>query len=126
MLNVLASFSEFERDLAASRIAESRAHLKAHGRRIAGATPFGYFADRHTKQLVVCDEEAAAVARMFRWADAGVTPAVIASFGLTTKEQAGFVKEAVRSVVYDADSRMLKINRIEPPGNGGGAARRSD
>ena len=80
MLNVLASFSEFERDLAASRIAESRAHLKAHGRRIAGATPFGYFADRHTKQLVVCDEEAAAVARMFQWADAGVTPAVIASF----------------------------------------------
>jgi site-specific DNA recombinase len=33
MLNILASFSEFERDLAASRIAESRAHLKAHGRR---------------------------------------------------------------------------------------------
>ena len=80
MLNVLASFSEFERDLAATRIAESRAHLKAHGRRIAGATPFGYFADRHTKQLVVCVEEAAAVARMFQWADAGVTPAVIASF----------------------------------------------
>ena len=80
MLNVLASFSEFERDLAATRIAASRAHLKAHGRRTAGATPFGYFADRHTKQLVVCDEEAAAVGRMFQWADAGVTPAVIASF----------------------------------------------
>ena len=46
--------------------------------------------------------------------------------GLTTKEQADVVKEAVRSVVYDADSRMLKINRIEPPDNGGGAARRSD
>jgi hypothetical protein len=32
-------------------------------------------------------------------------------------------------VVYDAESCMLKINRIEPPGNGGGAggaARRSD
>jgi DNA invertase Pin-like site-specific DNA recombinase len=268
MLNVLALFSEFERDLAATRIAESHAHLKAHGRRIAGATPFGYFADRHTKQLVVCDEEAAAVARMFQWADAGVTPAVIASFanalrwitgagnpwtarqvlsiltnhtyaglvvhgfafrdgchqalvdrelyhrvqnliigrrtgvpgrrggratfqwvlrgillcgkcdrpmsthtvrfgpvvrcyyrcrstaggrepckgvmisagevesavlaeigaakGLTTKEQAGVVKEAVRSVVYDADSRMLKINRIESLVNGGGAARGSD
>jgi DNA invertase Pin-like site-specific DNA recombinase len=55
MLNVLGSFAEFERDLAASRIAEARAHLKAHGRRIAGATPFGYSADRHTKQLVVCD-----------------------------------------------------------------------
>ena len=79
MLNILASFSEFERDLAASRIAESRAYLKAHGRRIAGATPFGYSADRHTKQLVVCEEEAEAVLRMFKWADAGVTPSVIAS-----------------------------------------------
>ena len=78
MLNILASFSEFERDLTASRIAEARAHLKAHGRRIAGATPFGYSADRHTKQLVVCEEEAAAVVRMFRWADAGVTPSAIA------------------------------------------------
>ncbi len=79
MLNILASFSEFERDLTASRIAEARAHLKAHGRRIAGATPFGYSADRHTKQLVVCEEEAAAVIRMFKWAEAGVTPSVIAS-----------------------------------------------
>jgi site-specific DNA recombinase len=80
MLNVLGSFAEFERDLAASRIAEARAHLKAHGRRIAGATPFGYSADRHTKQLVVCDEEAQAVVRMFRWAASGITPSVIASY----------------------------------------------
>jgi site-specific DNA recombinase len=80
MLSVLASFAEFERDLAASRIAEGRAHLKAHGRRIAGAIPFGYAADRHTKQLVVCDEEADAVARMFRWAEAGVAPSVIAGY----------------------------------------------
>ena len=63
MLNVLASFAEFERDLAASRIAEARDHDKAHGRRIAGAVPFGYAADRHTKQLVVCDEEAQAAVR---------------------------------------------------------------
>jgi site-specific DNA recombinase len=80
MLNVLASFAEFERDLAASRIAEARDHLKAHGRRIAGAVPFGYAADRHTKQLVVCDEEAQAVVRMFRWAESGVTPSAIAGY----------------------------------------------
>ena len=35
--------------------------------------------------------------------------------GLTAKEQAGVVKEAVRSVVYDAASRMLKVDRIKPP-----------
>lgn len=80
MLNILASFAEFERDLAASRIAEVRAHLKAHGRRIAGAVRFGYAADPHTKQLVICDEEAQAIVRMFRWAASGVTPSVIASY----------------------------------------------
>ncbi len=66
MLTVLASFAEFERDLAASRIAEGRARLKAHGRRIAGAVPFGYEADPRTKQLGVCNEEAQAVIRMFQ------------------------------------------------------------
>jgi hypothetical protein len=58
--------------------------------------------------------------------ESAVLAEIGAGKGLTTKEQAGFVKEAVRSVVYDADSRMLKINRIESPVNGGGAARRSD
>ncbi len=80
MLSILASFAEFERDLAASRIAEARAHLKGHGRRIAGAVPFGYEDDRHTKQLIVSDEEAQTVVRMFRWAEAGVTPSVIAGY----------------------------------------------
>jgi len=80
MLNILGSFAEFERDLAASGIAEARAHLKAHGRRSAGATPFGYSADPHTKQLVVCDEEASAVVRMFQWAAQGIAPSVIASY----------------------------------------------
>jgi hypothetical protein len=35
--------------------------------------------------------------------------------GLTTNEQAGVVRGAVRSVVYDAASRMLKVDRIKPP-----------
>ncbi len=81
MLNILASFSEFERDLAATRIAESRAHLKSHGRRIAGATPFGYNADPRTKQLVVCAEKAEAIRRMFTLADQGLPPSAIAAFG---------------------------------------------
>ena len=80
MLNILASFSEFERDLTASRIAESRANLKAHGRRIAGATPFGYFAYPLTKQLVVCEEEAEAIVRMFTLADRGLPPSAIANY----------------------------------------------
>ena len=57
MLNVLASFAEFEREMTSSRIAEARAYLKANGRRIAGAVPFGYAADPRTKQLVVVPGE---------------------------------------------------------------------
>ena len=72
MLNILASFSEFRTRPAASRIAESRANLNAHGRRIAGAAPFGYFADPRTKQLVVCEEKAKVIVRMFTLADRGV------------------------------------------------------
>lgn len=62
---MLASFAEFEREMTASRIAETRAYLKANGRRIAGVVPFGYSADPRTKQLVVIPEEADVVRRMF-------------------------------------------------------------
>jgi len=48
--HVLAAFAEFERDMIATRIAESRAYLKKHGRRLAGPVPFGYDADPQTKQ----------------------------------------------------------------------------
>jgi site-specific DNA recombinase len=80
MLSILASFAEFERDMAASRIAEARAHLKSKGRRVAGAVPFGCSADPHTKQLVVCAKDADIVVRMFGWARDGVAPANIAAF----------------------------------------------
>jgi site-specific DNA recombinase len=80
MLSILASFAEFERDMMATRMAESRDYLKSHGRRVAGAVPFGYQADPHTKQLVVCQEEAAAVVRLFELAAKGVPPSVIATY----------------------------------------------
>jgi DNA invertase Pin-like site-specific DNA recombinase len=48
MLNILSAFAEFERDIIASRIRDTRAGLVARGRRIAGVTPFGYTGDRRT------------------------------------------------------------------------------
>ena len=62
----------------ASRIAESRTRLKARGRRIAGAVPFGYEADSRTKQFFPSSSEAAVVKWMFDQAAAGKTPAEIA------------------------------------------------
>lgn len=52
MLNIMASFGEFERELISARIADSRARLKARRLRFAGGVPFGYDSDERTKQLV--------------------------------------------------------------------------
>lgn len=79
MLSVLASFAEFEREMTATRIAETRAYLKSKGRRIAEAVPFGYTADPRTKELVVVPEEAEIVSTMFLWAAAKVRPSTIAA-----------------------------------------------
>ncbi|MCC6392599.1 MAG: recombinase family protein [Bryobacterales bacterium] len=93
VLNILASFAEFEREMIASRIAEARVALKARGRRIAGAVPYGYDADPGTKQLVPNESESAVVKWMFEEAAAGKLPAEIAQAanerGWRTKITAG-------------------------------------
>lgn len=78
MLNILASFAEFEREMIASRIADTRALLKQRHLRFAGGVPFGYDADRRTKQLMPNEEESAVVKWMFAEAAAGRKPADIA------------------------------------------------
>jgi DNA invertase Pin-like site-specific DNA recombinase len=79
MLNILASFAEFEREMIAARIADTRARLKQRHLRFAGGVPFGYDAARHSKQLVPNIEESAIVKWMFAEAVAGKKPADIAA-----------------------------------------------
>lgn len=79
MLNIMASFAEFEREMIAARIADSRARLKARGLRFAGGVPFGYTSDSCTKQLVPNEKESAVVRRMFSEAATGKRPSEIAS-----------------------------------------------
>jgi site-specific DNA recombinase len=69
--HVLAAFAEFERDMIATRIAESRAYLKKHGRRLAGKVPYGYDAAPETRQLVPNSTEAPRVVEIFRRAADG-------------------------------------------------------
>ena len=78
VLNILASFAEFEREMIASRIAEARVSLKVRGQRIAGAVPYGYDADPQTKQLVPNESESAIVKWMFEQGSTGRCPAEIA------------------------------------------------
>ncbi len=74
VLNLMTSFAEFEREMISSRIAESRAYLRGHGRRLAGRVPYGFDADPRTKQLVVNRAEAERVEAMFKMAAEGITP----------------------------------------------------
>jgi len=76
--HILASFAEFEREMIASRIAETRAYQKRHGRRLAGPPPYGYDADSETKQLVPNRAEARRVRAIFRRAARGQSPVEIA------------------------------------------------
>jgi len=76
--HVLAAFAEFERDMIAERIADTRAYLKKHGRRLAGKVPYGYDADPETRQLVPNRVEARRVRAIFRRAARGELPSRIA------------------------------------------------
>ena len=78
MLNIISAFAEFERDIIASRIWDSRAGLIARGRRIAGVTPFGYTRDKSTKQLTPVESEAHVVREIFRWVAEGMLPREVA------------------------------------------------
>ena len=77
LLNLLSSFAEFELELIASRISDRRAGLISRGRRIAGRTPYGYTADRETKQLIPKPEEAAIVRELFDLIASGIPPSKV-------------------------------------------------
>lgn len=91
LLNLMASFAEFEQQMTRERLADARAALKRHGRRIAGVVPYGYKADPVTRQLVVVKAEARRVRQMFELAADGKTPAEIAAIanhhGWRTKQR---------------------------------------
>ena len=79
MLNRLAAFAEFARDMIADRIRDTRVRLVAQGRRIAGVVPYRYSAVVKTKQLVPIPSEAAIVLSLFELMADGVPPSAISS-----------------------------------------------
>ena len=76
--HIVASFAQFEREMMATRIAETRTYLKQHRRRLAGPAPYGYDADPITKQLVPNRVEARRVRAIFKRAANGQKPSEIA------------------------------------------------
>jgi DNA invertase Pin-like site-specific DNA recombinase len=87
LLNIMASFAEFEREMIAGRIAEARARLKWERKRLAGAVPYGYNANPRTKQFEPAPAEAEVVRWMFAEAAAGKRPSEIAGEANTNQHR---------------------------------------
>jgi len=79
LLNIMAMFAEFEREIIQSRLNDTRAALKKRGRRLAGKIPYGYDADSLTKQLIINPDEAQRVKAIFQMAADDMLPRHIAS-----------------------------------------------
>jgi len=65
-LNILLSFAQFEREVIAERIRDKIAAEKRRGKYLGGMPPLGYDVDRDRKLLLVNQEEASLVRRIFR------------------------------------------------------------
>jgi hypothetical protein len=76
--HILGSFAQFEHELIAARLADTRQYLKQRGRRLAGPPPYGYDADSKTKQLVPNKKEARRLRAIFQMAATGELPTAIA------------------------------------------------
>ncbi len=78
VLNLLATFAQFEREIIGERLRDARVSLRRRGIRNAGRVPFGYTADPLTHQLLVQPEAAQIVKRIFEMAAANAPPSAIA------------------------------------------------
>ncbi|UZR30748.1 recombinase family protein [Methylococcus mesophilus] len=87
MLNVLLSFAQFEREVTGERIRDKIAAAKRKGLWMGGVPPLGY--DVRDRQLVVNENEAAIVRRIFKdMLSVGSTTRIAAALnaeGITTK-----------------------------------------
>ncbi|WP_079177589.1 recombinase family protein [Streptomyces mangrovisoli] len=64
IINVLAAFAEYERDMIRARITDSKKHFRARGNHLGGLTPYGYAVSGpvNNKRWVI-DESAASILR---------------------------------------------------------------
>jgi site-specific DNA recombinase len=65
-MNLLMTFASYEREVIAERIRDKVAASKRRGMYMGGTPPLGYDVDREKKKLVVNDEEAVLVRRIFQ------------------------------------------------------------
>ena len=92
LLNIIMSFAEFERSLITSRLSSSRKTKARQGGYSGGKAPIGYEAERGHKFLILNEEKASTVRRVFELRDTKPDASLqkladlLNSEGLTTKE----------------------------------------
>ena len=106
---MLAAFADFEREIIAARIAETRVYLKQHGQRLAGRLPFGYDADPISKQLIRNNVEARRVRAIFRRAASRTieNQAQSCRFDSPTHDYGVENRVCEKNLVYDIERRVF-------------------
>jgi len=64
-LNILLSFAQFEREIISERTKDKMGAARKRGQWLGGRPPFGYSRDKDAKKLVVNEDEAKVVRKMF-------------------------------------------------------------
>ena len=106
ILNVLLTFSQFERELIAERVRDSIRTRKRHGRVHGGLAPFGY--DFRDGELQIVDEEAAIVRFIF---------AKFLSLGTYTAVMTAVRKAGMQSSIKSAHNGKVRGGRAMSPGS---------
>lgn len=105
LLTMVAAFAEFEKSLIASRLSSGRKTKARQGGYAGGKAPIGYRAERGGKVLILDEEKARAVKRVFELRDAKPDASlkkiadILNSEGLTTKEGKQFHPMQVKRIL---------------------------
>jgi len=105
LLNIIMSFAEFERSLITSRLSSSRKTKARQGGYSDGKAPIGYEAERGHKSLILNEEKASTVRRVFELRDTKPDASLqtladlLNSEGLTTKEGKPFHPRQVKRIL---------------------------
>jgi DNA invertase Pin-like site-specific DNA recombinase len=105
LLNIIMSFAEFERSLITSRLSSGRKTKARNGGYAGGKAPIGYKAERGDKILILDEEKASTVRRVFELRDAKTNASlqkiagILNAEGYTTKESKLFHSMQVKRIL---------------------------
>lgn len=105
LLTMVAAFAEFEKSLISSRLSSGRKTKARNGGYAGGKAPIGYRSERGEKKLILDEEKAATVRRVFELRDAKPEASLqkiaemLNAEGYTTKEGKRFYPMQVKRIL---------------------------